>query len=72
MAAQISVEERLAVLERQVAELQRQVAAVQPAASWLDRLTGSMKDFPEFEEDVRYGREVREADRPPEESQAEG
>jgi hypothetical protein len=68
----MTVEERLSALEKQVAELQQRLAALEPRASWLDRLTGSMKDFPEFEEVLRFGREIREADRPPDEPSAEG
>ncbi len=51
---------RVGDLEREVAELKRRP---QPPDNWLARLTGSMKDEPEFEEILRLGRELREAER---------
>jgi hypothetical protein len=66
MSRHPTVEERLATLEAEVAELKRRLAelAPQPKKNWLEAVTGIMKDYPEFEEVVRYGREFREADRP--------
>jgi hypothetical protein len=34
-------------------------------ANWLDDFAGSMKEFPEFEEVVRLGREFRESQTDP-------
>ena len=60
---QPSIEERLAVLEREVAELRRQRpvvrVAVPPGANWVDAISGSMEDFPEFEKVLEYGRQIR-------------
>jgi ABC-type transporter Mla subunit MlaD len=56
-----------AAVEGAVAELRKSLQT--PAANWIEQLSGSMKDFPEFEEVVRLGREFREADRPPEEGE---
>ena len=50
---------RLGALEPEVAELKRP----QPPDNWIARLAGSMKDEPEFEEILRFGRELREAER---------
>jgi hypothetical protein len=72
------IERRLAAVEAEVAEIRRQLAEPEPAREpdpetgdlpasgpdWLKRITGSMKDFPEFEDLLRYGREYRESDRP--------
>ena len=35
-----------------------------PAADWLNRVIGSMKDEPAFDEVLAHGRAIREADRP--------
>jgi hypothetical protein len=74
MSANPSVEERLTALEKQVAELQQQVAELRnrlpladSKADWLEQISGSMAGFPEFDEVLRLGREIRNADRPPEE-----
>ena len=60
---QRSIEERLAALEREVAELRRRRpvirVAVPPGANWVDAISGSMKDEPEFEKVIEYGREIR-------------
>jgi hypothetical protein len=40
--------------------------AGKPAPDWLDRVIGSMKDEPAFEEALAYGRAIRHADRPAE------
>jgi hypothetical protein len=63
-----SLESRLAAVEEAVRELQDLVKARKPAANWLERVTGSMKDEPAFEEVLAYGRALRQADRPAEDS----
>jgi hypothetical protein len=68
MSGQNGVEERLAVLETEVAELKR---SLRPGETWFNRVAGSMKDDPEFDEVLRLGREIRRADRPVEASDAE-
>ena len=60
------LEQRLNALEEAVRELQDAMSARQPAADWLDRVIGSMKDDPEFDEVLAYGRAIRHADRPAE------
>jgi hypothetical protein len=60
------IENRLAALEKAVSELQTQLRGRGPAINWLERITGSFKDEPAFEDVLRYGREFRQADRPPE------
>jgi hypothetical protein len=61
----ISLEQRVAVLEGEVTELKRSIAAstVTPK-SWLDEMSGSMKEFPEFKEVLRFGAEWRSAQVP--------
>ena len=59
-------------LTRRVSTLEGEVAALRAAEmarkaegsrSWIDKINGSMKDFPEFAEVVRLGKEWRDAQR---------
>lgn len=68
MPEEALIEQRLAAVEEAVRELQRLVAARPLAPDWLARVTGSMKDEPAFAEVLRFGREIRQADRPPEDT----
>lgn len=68
MATDIQIEQRLTAVERAIRELQQQSTILPPAANWLERITGSFKDEPAFEEVLAYGRTIRAADRPPEET----
>ncbi len=61
MSTNGNLEERLALLEREVAELKR---ALKPATNWFQRVAGSMENDPEFDDVLRLGREIRQADRP--------
>ncbi|MBM3965028.1 MAG: hypothetical protein FJ308_08150 [Planctomycetes bacterium] len=56
-----SVEQRLAQLEREVAILKTKVPS-QP--NWIDEITGTCKDDPDFDEIVRLGKELRDAEPP--------
>jgi hypothetical protein len=60
------VEVRLAALEAKVAAMNRVLERI-GAEGWLDRVIGSTKDMPDFDEVVRYGREARQSQRPPDE-----
>jgi hypothetical protein len=64
------LEKRLAALEKAVSDLQTQLHARSPAPNWLEHITGSFKDEPAFEDVLRYGREFRQADWPPEDDEA--
>jgi predicted NUDIX family NTP pyrophosphohydrolase len=55
---------RLAVLEQEVADLKRRVEI--SSVNWPERVFGRMKDFPEFDEVTRMARELRDAQRDPE------
>jgi len=61
-----TLEERVRVLEEAVRELQQALSVRKPTADWLDRVIGSMKDEPAFDEVLAHGRAIREADRPAE------
>jgi hypothetical protein len=64
--AEATLEQRVAVLEGTVRELQEAMNARKPAVDWLDRVIGSMKDEPAFDEVLAHGRAIRHADRPAE------
>ena len=61
-----TLDQRMTAMEEVVRELQEMVKARKPDPDWLDRVIGSMKDEPAFEEVLAYGREIRQADRPAE------
>jgi hypothetical protein len=61
----LPLNQRVASLEVEVAILKRQVATSRTAEkNWLDDMTGSMKEFPEFKEVLRLGAEWRRAQEP--------
>jgi hypothetical protein len=64
--AEATLDERMTAMEEAVRELQELVKARKPAPDWLDRVIGSMKDDPAFDEVLAYGRAIRQADRPAE------
>lgn len=66
MLNEIQIEERLTAVENAVSELQRYSLVRPPAANWLERISGSFKDEPAFEQVLEYGRQMRAADRLPE------
>ena len=59
-----TLEQRMTALEDAMRELQEAVKARHPAPDWLDRVIGSMKDVPAFDEVLAYGRAIRQADGP--------
>jgi hypothetical protein len=61
-----TLEQRMTVLEEAVRQLQEALNLRKPAPDWLDRLIGSMKDEPAFDEVLAHGRAIRHADRPAE------
>ncbi len=71
MAKEDEFERRLAAVEQAVAELQRRVAESNDPRAGLKKLIGSMADMEGFDEVLRYGREFRHADRPPDEGDEE-
>jgi hypothetical protein len=64
MSQQNGLEERVAKLEAEVAELKTRLGLPVATPDWIARISGSMKDYPEFEEVTRLGREFRNADQP--------
>jgi hypothetical protein len=57
-------ETRIATLEREMAALRRRLGVPSSMQEWLRRISGRFKDDPDFDEMVRLGREIREADQP--------
>ena len=69
MSDSSTVEERLAQVEKELADLKSRVKTLAaPKQNWIDAISGSFKDDPEFEEIVRLGKEIRDADKPEPES----
>ena len=66
MHTELSLEQRVAALEEEVATLKRRLEELLPKKdeNWIEKISGSMKDFPEWEEVARLGAEIRRADRP--------
>jgi hypothetical protein len=65
-----TIEQRLTAVETAVEEIQRRLACDTKAPSWVERFTGAFQDEPAFAEVVEYGRAIRAADRPREDSGA--
>jgi hypothetical protein len=61
-----TIEERLASVESEIAELRDEIRTLSPRPNWISAVCGSFKDDPEFDEVLRLGKELREADRPKE------
>ena len=63
MSPTSNLEERVAHVERDLRQLRSQMERLQTGEGWIDRITGSFKDDPDFEEILRLGQEIRKADR---------
>jgi hypothetical protein len=59
MSEQLTLIERLGIVEKELAELKERVARQETNGSWIERIAGTFKDDPEFDEIVRLGREFR-------------
>lgn len=58
-----TLEERMSHVEKDLAQLKSQVEHLRSDRGWIDRIKGSFKDDADFEEILRLGREIRQADR---------
>jgi len=61
MLEHLTVEERLTALEQELQALKQQVTVQKDHRSWIEKIAGTFKDDPDFEEIVRLGREFRKA-----------
>ncbi len=68
MSETTTLEDRVKALEDEVAELKRRAGGKETVGEWLDRISGRLAQYAEFENVVRLGREIRNADRPDDES----
>ena len=59
-----SIVERLTAVEQEVADLKECVRQGRHEEPWYLKHAGKFADDPEFQEIVRLGREIREADMP--------
>ena len=50
-------------MEQDLAKLKSQRDRLRPKENWIDKITGSFKDDPDFAEILRLGREIRQAER---------
>ena len=64
--SQATLEQRLTALEQQVAALLDRESMPEPKDEWPTRVKGSQKGEPDFEEVLKSGRRIRQADRPSE------
>jgi hypothetical protein len=55
-----TIEARLAKAERELAFLKAK--ALRDKSNWIAEITGTFKDDPDFEEIVRLGKEIRDAE----------
>lgn len=68
-----AIENRLSSVERDLAAVKAELARLSQIVDmahtdWLDRIEGSMAEFPEFDEVTRLGWEFRKAYRPPQDN----
>ncbi|NQV28137.1 MAG: hypothetical protein HQ518_27610 [Rhodopirellula sp.] len=59
-----TVEQRLTKVEQEIELMKARTESERPKQSWISEVTGSFKNDPEFDEILRLGKEIREADRP--------
>ena len=59
-----TIEQRLEHVERELTELKGEIKTLIPRPNWISAISGTFKDDPEFDEVLRLGKELREADRP--------
>ena len=65
LAMSDTIEIRLARVERELAILRSK--STRDKSNWLSEITGSFKDDPHFDEIVRLGKEMRDAEQPEDE-----
>ncbi len=68
MLDETTLEQRLVSLEQTVAELKRQMSVVPTTNNWLEKVTGSISDEQTFLEILEYGKSLRYADKPADET----
>jgi len=61
-----TIEQRLETVERDLAALKGEVKTRKPDPNWISAICGTFEGDPDFDEVLRLGRELREADQPTE------
>jgi hypothetical protein len=56
-----TLEDRLSALESAMEEVRRELTTTRRPRAWLDDVTGSLREWPEFAEVLRLGREFRKS-----------
>lgn len=60
MAEQLTIEERLTNIEQDLAEMKRLFTVQQDKKkSWIEEISGTFKDDPDFDEIVKLGQQFR-------------
>jgi hypothetical protein len=59
-----TIEKRLEDVERELAALRGVVKSLKPDSNWISSISGTFKDDPEFDEVLRLGKELRDAEPP--------
>ena len=67
----ITLEERVALLEREVLALKRQLPKLEPLP-WWEQINGAFANLPAFEDAMALGRQYREAQRLPSDEDQDG
>lgn len=64
MSNSSAIEQRLTQVEKELSDLKLYVQNLQPRGNWIDAITGTFNDDPEFDEILRLGKEIRNLDKP--------
>jgi hypothetical protein len=59
-----TIEKRLENVERELAALKGEIKSLKPDPNWISSISGTFKDDPEFDEVLRLGKELRDAEQP--------
>jgi len=63
MTEQLTLEKRVSDLEKQMGLLMNEVFQSKSKPGWVQKIVGSMENDPDFAEILKFGREIREAER---------
>jgi hypothetical protein len=58
-----TIEERLAAIEQELLALKQGKPPIEPKIGWLEKITGTFKEDPEFGEILRLGQEIRKTEK---------
>ena len=64
----MTIEQRLENVERELATLRGVVKTLKPDPNWITSMSGTFRDDPEFDEILLLGKQLRDAEKLPEES----